>query len=570
MAKIMPQITTSATSTTDVPTQKFAGVDAADASKIVVVTSDPTSGDTFDYADPSVIAGGRWQDGDAATDVVLETSTDKVGIGTTNPDSKLHVETAASHAAITIARNTQATGEVGINLDGGTGGKIWYVVQQAGSDNLTFWDSNGDAARVTYKSGGDVGIGTTSPDSALHVQTAASHCSVTLERDTKATGEVGINLNGGTGGKFWYLVQQSNSDNLTFHDTDAARVTFEHGGDVGIGVTDPDAKLEVLSTTTQLKASYDADSLATITVADDSHTTIATGESGNMILDAAGQLELNSDAGGVTFKDGSQKAMSIDMVTTAGDAIFRDAGDTEIFRIDGSQDSLLMASGKSIQFADDEESITSDGTDLSIVAGTDIVLRPGGLIDLYPESVTIAAGTDFGTGMHTIVNTTAKVTKRKIAGIEEWTTELQLVLDNARCGATAGDAIGLDESYGTLPTWFLNTAGGGAGHIGNAGVSHIVMICTETPDSPLVNITIAANPSNSIEQDDPVISGGAALVNATPYPTIAKGISASGPAPAMASLPSMQYLYLTCAPTSGGEQDFSKGQYRIIITSYNI
>jgi len=169
MAKIMPQITTSATSTSDVPTQKFAGVDAADASKIVVVTSDPTSGDTFDYADPSVIAGGRWQDGDAATDVVLETSTDSVGIGTTNPASKLHVETASSHCSITLTRSEQGTGDVGLNMEGGTGGKIWYVIQQAGSDDLTFWDSNGDAARVTYKSGGNVGIGVTDPDTTLEV-----------------------------------------------------------------------------------------------------------------------------------------------------------------------------------------------------------------------------------------------------------------------------------------------------------------------------------------------------------------------------------------------------------------
>jgi len=80
-----------------------------------------------------------------------------------------------------------------------------------------------------------VGIGTTNLDSALHVQTPNSHCSITLERSEKATGQVGLDLNGGTDGKFWYLTQLAGSDNLTFHDTDAARVTFEHGGNVGIG-----------------------------------------------------------------------------------------------------------------------------------------------------------------------------------------------------------------------------------------------------------------------------------------------------------------------------------------------
>ena len=136
------------------------------AGELVTVNTGETG---YTLEDPSAISGGRWQDGDAATDVVLETSTDKVGIGTTNPASKLHVETASSHCSITLTRSEQGTGDVGLNMEGGTGGKIWYVIQQAGSDDLTFWDSNGDAARVTYKSGGNVGIGVTDPDTPLEV-----------------------------------------------------------------------------------------------------------------------------------------------------------------------------------------------------------------------------------------------------------------------------------------------------------------------------------------------------------------------------------------------------------------
>ena len=49
---------------------------------------------------------------------------------------------------------------------------------------------------------------------------------------------------------------------------------------VGIGVSDPDVTLEVLSTSTQQKWSYDSNSYSTIAVADSSHTTLSTGESG--------------------------------------------------------------------------------------------------------------------------------------------------------------------------------------------------------------------------------------------------------------------------------------------------
>ena len=58
----------------------------------------------------------------------------------------------------------------------------------------------------------------------------------------------------------------------------------------------------VLATTTQQKWSYDADSFATLTVADASHTTIATGESGDLILDAADDVILDSHAGKWRFK----------------------------------------------------------------------------------------------------------------------------------------------------------------------------------------------------------------------------------------------------------------------------
>ena len=48
------------------------------------------------------------------------------------------------------------------------------------------------------------------------------------------------------------------------------KMTLTSDGKLGIGVTDPDSQLEVLSTSTQAKFSYDANSFATLTVADDS------------------------------------------------------------------------------------------------------------------------------------------------------------------------------------------------------------------------------------------------------------------------------------------------------------
>ena len=92
---------------------------------------------------------------------------------------------------------------------------------------------------------------------------------------------------------------------LTVDVGDAGLIYVDSSNRVGIGVSDPAAELEVMATTTQLMLSYDSDSFTTVTVADASHTTIATGESGNLIFDAAGDIELNADGADIVFKDGS-------------------------------------------------------------------------------------------------------------------------------------------------------------------------------------------------------------------------------------------------------------------------
>jgi len=170
-----------------------------------------------------------------------------VGIGTTSPESALHVETAASHCAVTIARNAKSTGEVGINLDGGTGGKIWYLVQQNDSDDLTLWDSNGDAARVTYKSGGNVGIGTTSPAAKLEVSddSAGPLAKFRGSNDERLT--VYQPSNGD-----WRLYPFRDDDSsykaITIGDAVAGGLTVLGAGNVGINDTSPSYQLDVNGT----------------------------------------------------------------------------------------------------------------------------------------------------------------------------------------------------------------------------------------------------------------------------------------------------------------------------------
>jgi len=263
-----------------------------------------------------------------------------------------------------------------------------------------------------------VGIGTSSPDTIFHIKSAGTNPTVKIE--STAVDEVAVlrfDNNRTTDGDIASLIQfynegasplagircfRGSSDtvgDLTLRTSDAERLRIDQDGNVGIGVTDPDTKLEVLSTSMQQKWSYDANSFSSMTVADASHTVIATGETGNFTLDSAGDIELNADGGDITFKDGAQASFKIDMATVAGDAIFKDSAGTpaEIFRI--TPNILRMASGKQLQFADTGEHISGDGTNLTIASGGDIILTPAG------TEVTVsnaAAQLNFNTSDHRI------------------------------------------------------------------------------------------------------------------------------------------------------------------------
>ena len=104
----------------------------------------------------------------------------------------------------------------------------------------------------------------------------------------------------------------------------------------------------------------------------------------DLYLKSGRDIVLDADGANVTLKDGG--TAYLDIIQSSGDCIFSSSVDTkdlifhgddatEVFRVDGSAKSLLMASSKKIEFADTGEYIYSDGTDLRLDAGGDISIE---------------------------------------------------------------------------------------------------------------------------------------------------------------------------------------------------
>jgi hypothetical protein len=219
------------------------------------------------------LSNGQYSDSAVANDIVLRALGGKlhlqtgdttatmtfagsnVGIGTVTPTAKLHVVgntnlsgtlttggnlTAPSATIPTLNGNVNVSGRLETNLtdflafvgrsssnlgtwflleNTSTGGRRWSLISSGsgngeGAGKLLIGDETAGVTRLTIDTTGNVGIGTSSPDSRLHLD-GAFHKS--------STGDFAVDASNIVGGRF--VVKQS--------------------GNVGIGVNNPAAKLHI-------------------------------------------------------------------------------------------------------------------------------------------------------------------------------------------------------------------------------------------------------------------------------------------------------------------------------------
>ena len=175
---------------------------------------------------------------DSADRLVIDGS-GNVGIGTTSPAAKLHIQGTAS-----------SNGGIRLHNNGGNPYSIW-------SDNNDLFISKGDgtSTAISVKYGGNVGIGTTNPSSKLNIAGLNSGYFVDLTSSGPGGSRAIRFIDGGTPTKYnWLVGAQHNVDNA-FEITASTAVggtTFNsplflvnQSGNVGIGVTGPLSPLSI-------------------------------------------------------------------------------------------------------------------------------------------------------------------------------------------------------------------------------------------------------------------------------------------------------------------------------------
>ena len=193
-------------------------------------------------------------DGSTFTEFARFNSSGNLGIGTTTPTAPLHVEGGASSEVLKIEANADPYirwVENGTNVGflQFKGGEAYLSNQSNGA----FFFRTNNTNKMVITSDGRVGIGTTSPETALEIYKNASQGNPSNHTPANATLKIQdssnqMYLDGNSiiqTGSASFTIGNTQASNILFYTDATERFRIDSSGNVGIGTTSPKALLDI-------------------------------------------------------------------------------------------------------------------------------------------------------------------------------------------------------------------------------------------------------------------------------------------------------------------------------------
>ena len=174
--------------------------------------------------------------------LVIDATNNRVGVGVASPSQALSVQRTGSGDAITWASSTGKTAYAyadGSGIGIFSGASVTNTGFYANDTSNYFAVYTSSTERMRINSSGNVGIGTSSPSTLLHV--SGSGVAATFNR-TDNVAVISLQYNGTQGG----FIGTTGAGITTFYDnTGSEKMRITSTGDVGIGTSSPTNKLTV-------------------------------------------------------------------------------------------------------------------------------------------------------------------------------------------------------------------------------------------------------------------------------------------------------------------------------------
>ena len=162
--------------------------------------------------------------------LVVQQGSGDVGIGTNVPTRKLKVVASTEYDGIELNNGSNPVASLTGNASGNDDGELW--LGNGGTSGVVL-QANG----ASYLTGGNVGIGTTTPDVPLALSTASNAIKLAVYDAGGTTGDYGIGAQNG------YL-----SFGAGIGPSGTPQMVLTNAGNVGIGTTTPGSKLSLSGT----------------------------------------------------------------------------------------------------------------------------------------------------------------------------------------------------------------------------------------------------------------------------------------------------------------------------------